>query len=90
MSIPQSPLPEDHVMDVLSDEDLRQVSGGVAYAIGKVAAALPNGSALSAGLITGKLPGGVGPFNCNACVQGFPRDLLKDPITNSAINTRLF
>ncbi len=76
---------EDSVSEMLSDEDLRQVSGGVSYAIGKVAVAAPGASSLSAGLVTGKLPGGIGPFTCNACVQGFPRDLLKDSITNSAI-----
>ncbi|MEB3156151.1 MAG: hypothetical protein ACK6BG_09580 [Cyanobacteriota bacterium] len=76
---------ENPVSAALSEEDLRQISGGVALVVGKSALASPAGGALSAGLVTGKLPGGVGPFNCNACVQGFPRDLLKDSLTNSAI-----
>jgi hypothetical protein len=76
---------EDSVSEVLSDEDLRQVSGGVASAISKSALAASGSRSLSAALVTGKLPGGIGPFNCNACVQGFPRDLLKDSLTQSAI-----
>jgi hypothetical protein len=76
---------EDSVSEVLSDEDLRQVSGGLASAISKSALAASGSRSLSGALVTGKLPGGVGPFNCNACVQGFPRDLLKDSLTQSAI-----
>jgi hypothetical protein len=84
MSTPNSQQPIDLAPDLLSEEDLRQVSGGVALATGRIAQA-----AISGSLVTGKLAGGIGPFTCNACVQGFPRDLLNNAITNPAIKVSL-
>jgi hypothetical protein len=84
MSTPPSQQPDALAPELLTEDDLRQVSGGVALVVGRVAQAAIGGS-----LATGKLAGGIGPFTCNACVQGFPRDLLKNAITNPAIKVSL-
>jgi|688.fasta_scaffold363598_2 hypothetical protein len=54
----------------LCDDSLQEISGGVSFVIGKAS--------------LGKLPG-IGPIRCTACVQGFPRDLVKNPLINPAI-----
>jgi hypothetical protein len=82
MSTPHSQQPTDLAPELLSEDDLRQVSGGVAYAIGRIAQ-----PALGGKLGGGRLP--VGPITCNACVQGFPRDLLNNSITLPAIKASL-
>lgn len=82
MSTPHSQQPTYLAPELLSEDDLRQVSGGVAYAIGRIAP-----PALGGKLGGGRLP--VGPITCNACVQGFPRDLLNNSITTPAIKVSL-
>lgn len=79
MSILSSQQAEALACERLSDDELQAVSGGVAYAIGRVALAVPapGGSAANLGSL-----GGIRPFNCIACVQGVPRDL----VTNRALN----
>ena len=82
MSTPHSQQPNDLAPDLLSEDDLRQVSGGVALASIRIAP-----PALGGRLGGGRLP--VGPITCNACVQGFPRDLLNNSITTPAIKVSL-
>ena len=84
MSTHPSQQPDALAPELLTEDDLQQVSGGVALVTGRVAQ-----GAIGGGLATGKLAGGIVPFTCNACVQGFPRDLLNNSITNPAIKVSL-
>ena len=75
--------PEALACERLSDDELQAVSGGVAYAIGRVSPGVipaPGGNVA----ILGSL-GGIRPFNCIACVQGVPRDLVSNPALNRVL-----
>jgi len=62
--------------EALSDDELQAVSGGVAFAIGRAAQAVP-------------LPGRIKPFNCGACVQGIPFNLVNNLAVNPVLNAPL-
>lgn len=68
--------------EALSDDDLQTVSGGVALVVGRVAAGV---QVTTAKPITGVSLGAIRPINCNACVQGIPRDLVTNPVINQVV-----
>lgn len=78
--------PEALACELLSDDELQAVSGGVAYAIGRVALGVPfpGGSAANLGSLAG-----IRPILCNACVQGVPRDLVTNPAFNQVLRPGL-
>jgi len=83
MSNLSSPQAEALACELLGDDELQAVSGGVAYAIGRVSPGVipaPGGNVA----ILGSL-GGIRPFNCIACVQGVPRDLVSNPALNRVL-----
>jgi len=84
-NLPSQPA-EALACELLSDDELQAVSGGVAYAIGRAALAvpLPGGSAANLGSL-----GGIRPFNCGACVQGIPFNLVNNPAVNPVLNAPL-
>jgi bacteriocin-like protein len=75
MSILSSQQAEALACELLSDDELQAVSGGVALAV-----PAPGGSAANLGSL-----GGIRPFNCIACVQGVPRDLVTNPALNQVV-----
>ncbi|MFN7898991.1 MAG: bacteriocin [Synechococcaceae cyanobacterium] len=77
---PSPPLPSS-AGEELSEDTLQQINGGVAYATGRLTPDFP-GNQGNLGNI-----GGIRPFNCGACVQGLPGDLIKNPAINQIINT---
>ena len=81
MSNLPSKQPEASACEALSDDELQAVSGGVALVVGR--------AALGVALVTGKIANGslagIKPFNCGACVQGFPRDLVTNPALNQLL-----
>jgi bacteriocin-like protein len=68
--------------ELLSNDELQAVSGGVAFAIGRAALGVPfpGGSAANLGSLRG-----IRPFNCITCVQGVPRDLVSNPALNQVV-----
>jgi hypothetical protein len=82
MSSLPSQQPEALACELLGDDELQAVSGGVAYAIGRAALGVPfpGGSAANLGSLRG-----IRPFNCIACVQGVPRDLVSNPALNQVV-----
>jgi bacteriocin-like protein len=62
--------------ELLSNDELQAVSGGVASAIGRFALGVT-------------LPGRIKPFNCGACVQGIPFNLVNNPAVNPVLNAPL-
>jgi bacteriocin-like protein len=61
--------------EALSDDELQAVSGGVAFAIGKV---------VNPGLI-----GGIKLIGCVTCRSGIPLDLIKNSVINPVLNSPL-
>jgi hypothetical protein len=87
MSNLSSPQAEALACELLGDDELQAVSGGVAYAIGRVApGVIPTPGRIVANL--GSL-GGIRPFNCGACVQGIPFNLVNNPAVNPVLNAPL-
>jgi bacteriocin-like protein len=83
MSNLSSQQPEALACELLSDDELQAVSGGVAYAIGRVAPGVipgPGGNVANLGSLAG-----IRPIICNACVQGIPRDLVTNPAFNQVV-----
>jgi bacteriocin-like protein len=85
MSNLPSKQPEASACEALSDDELQAVSGGVALVVGR--------AALGGALVTGKIAngslGGIKPFNCGACVQGIPFNLVNNPAVNPVLNAPL-
>jgi hypothetical protein len=77
---PSHPLPSS-ACEELREDTLQQINGGVAYAIGRITPDFPGNQGNIGGI------GGIRPFNCGACVQGLPGDLLKNSAINKVINT---
>jgi bacteriocin-like protein len=77
---------EELACELLSDDELQAVSGGVAYAIGKATqgVALVTGKVVNPGLI-----GGIKPIGCAPCRSGIPLDLIKNPVINPVLNSPL-
>ncbi len=72
--------------EALSDDELQAVSGGVALVTGRAAL----GIQLTTGRIVNPgLSGGIKPFNCGACVQGIPFNLVNNPAVNPVLNAPL-
>jgi bacteriocin-like protein len=76
MSNLPSKQPEASACEALSDDELQAVSGGVSFAIGRAALAV-------------SLPVRIKPFNCGACVQGIPFNLVNNPVVNPVLNSPL-
>ena len=77
---PSHPLPSS-AGEELSEDTLQQINGGVAYATGRFTPdSLGNQGSI------GNIPG-TRPFNCGACVQGLPGDLIKNPAINQVISS---
>ena len=74
MSHVSSQATEPLACERLGDDELQQVSGGVA---------LVTGRQLQPSLAK------VAPFGCTACVQGVPRDLLKNQLINPVLEAPL-
>ncbi len=74
MSNLPSKQPEASACEALSDDELQAVSGGVALVVGRSALVLGRDAAFK-----------IKPFNCGACVQGFPRDLVTNPALNQLL-----
>lgn len=74
--------PEALACEALSDDELQAVSGGVALVTGRIAQGiqLTTGRVVDPGLV-----GGIKPFNCNACVQGVPSNLVTNPAFNQVL-----
>jgi hypothetical protein len=72
--------------ELLSDDDLQAVSGGVAYAIGRVA---PGGSVNPGKLVKPGGIAGIKPIGCVPCRSGIPLDLIKNPVINPVLNSPL-
>jgi bacteriocin-like protein len=66
---------EELACELLSDDELQAVSGGVALVTGKV---------VNPGLI-----GGIKPIGCVPCRSGIPLDLIKNPVINPVLNSPL-
>lgn len=77
---------EELACELLSDDELQAVSGGVALVTGKATqgVALVTGKVVKPGLI-----GGIKPFNCGACVQGIPFNLVNNPAVNPVLKAPL-
>jgi bacteriocin-like protein len=74
MSNLPSQQPEAPTCEALSDDELQAVSGGAALVIGRGALVLGRDVAFK-----------IKPFNCGACVQGVPRDLVTNPAFNQLV-----
>jgi bacteriocin-like protein len=78
MSNLPSKQPEASACEALSDDELQAVSGGVALVVGRGALVLGRDAAFK-----------IKPFNCGACVQGIPFNLVNNPAVNPVLNAPL-
>ncbi|MFM7548804.1 MAG: hypothetical protein ACKO8I_07985 [Cyanobacteriota bacterium] len=72
--------------EALSDDELQAVSGGVALVTGRAALGTSLSGSLS--LVGSSIPP-IKPFNCGACVQGIPFNLVNNPAVNPVLNAPL-
>ena len=72
--------------EALSDDELQAVSGGVALVTGRAALGTNLSGALS--LAGASIPT-IKPFNCGACVQGIPFNLVNHPAVNPVLKAPL-
>ena len=72
--------------ELLCDDDLQAVSGGVALVTGRVAAGVkvPTGTIAKPGGIAG-----IKPIGCVPCRSGIPLDLIKNPVIYPVLNSPL-